>query len=300
MRRIVPAAEALMIWLFPIRRVAVQRIGFPILLLLSALMIIVWKIDRVTFEILRLSVSDRAALTLEALSRPIDSIVSMIDRAWAIFDVYDQNARLTEENARLSHWQQAALALSFENARLRDLLKLVPGPAVSYVTARVVANSGGAFVRNLMVDTGIDGGVGRGQAAVTGEGLVGRVSEVGKRAARILPITDLNSRVPVILERSRQRAILAGDNSERPSLLYLAPAASVRIGDRIVTSGEGGVFPPGLPIGVIAIVGGEATRVQPYVELSQVEYVRIVDYGLADLLPKPVATRRSTGGEGCQ
>lgn len=103
-------------------------------------------------------------------------------------------------------------------------------------------------------------------------------------------MTDLNSRVPIIVERSRQRAILAGDNSERPALRYLDPASGIRIGDRVVTSGEGGVFPSGLPVGAIAELDGEVPRVELYVERSQVEYLRIVDYGLAAGLPAPVGS----------
>ena len=172
------------------------------------------------------------------------------------------------------HWQQAAIALADENSQLRDLVKLVPQSAVSFVSARVIANSGGAFLRNLMIDAGTENGIARGQAAVVGEGLVGRVYEVGARAARILLITDLNSRVPVIVERSRQRAILAGDNSELPALWYLDPAAPLKVGDRIVTSGEGGIFPSGLPVGVVEAADSGSPRVQPFVRLGQLEYVR--------------------------
>ena len=114
--------------------------------------------------------------------------------------VYRENIRLAEENERLLGWQQVALRLSAENAELRDLAKLVPEPAISFVTARVIADSGGAYARSVMVNAGRDNGVARGQAAMTGEGLVGRVAEVGSRAARILLITDLNSRVPVVVE----------------------------------------------------------------------------------------------------
>src|SRR5207247_11170042 len=126
-----------------------------------------------------------------------------------------------EQNVNVMGRQQAALKLAFENSQLRELLKLPPDPTVSYLTARVVANSGGAYVRSVMVYAGSENGVARGQAAITGDGLVGRVSEVGSRAARILLVTDLNSRVPVVVEGTQERALLAGDNSERPCLRYL-------------------------------------------------------------------------------
>ena len=277
-----------MIGLSPPRRAAMQRVALPLLVLLSATMVILGKADQVMFESLRVSVTDTASPALDVLSRPLAALGHLTDRARDFVAVYQDNHRLLEENERLLNWQQAALNLASENARLRELLKLTPEPATTFITARVIANSGGAYVRSLMVHAGSENGVERGQAAVTGEGLVGRVSEVGSRAARVLLVTDLNSRVPVIVEGSQQRALLTGDNSERPCLRYLDAGAEIKVGDRVVTSGQGGVFPPGLPVGVVASLDGESPRLEPYVELSRVEYLRIVDYGLADGLPKPV------------
>jgi rod shape-determining protein MreC len=281
--------------LSPPRRAAMQRVALPLLVLLSATMVILGKADQVMFESLRVSVTDTASPALDVLSRPLAALGHLTDRARDFVAAYQDNHRLAEENERLLNWQQAALNLASENAQLRELLKLTPEPATAFVTARVIANSGGAYVRSLMVHAGSENGVERGQAAVTGEGLVGRVSEVGSRAARVLLVTDLNSRVPVIVEGPQQRALLTGDNSERPCLRYLDAGAEIKVGDRIVTSGQGGVFPPGLPVGVVASLDGEAPRVEPYVELSRVEYLRIVDYGLADGLPKPVPIASRSG-----
>lgn len=274
--------------LSPARRAAIQRVAFPLLVLLSAIMIILGKADQVLLESFRSSAMDVAAPALDILSRPAAALDTAVDRARGFVTVYRENARLTQENERLQGWQQAARTLAGENAQLRELLKLAPEPSASYVTARVIANSGGAYVRTLMVNAGRENGVARGQAAITGEGLIGRVSEVGGRAARILLITDLNSRVPIFVESSRRRAVLAGDNSERPSLRYVEAGPAIRIGDRVVTSGQGGVFPPGLPVGIVAAFEGELARVEPHAELSRVEYLRLVDYGLANALPNPL------------
>ena len=284
-----------MIRLSPPRRAALQRVSLLLLVLLSAMMIVLGKADQVMFETLRVSVTDTAAPLLAIASRPLTALEALADRARGLVAVYRDNARLAEENERLLRWRQAALSLASENAELHGLLKLVPVPSASFVTARVIGNSGGAYVRNLMIRAGTENGVARGQAAITGEGLVGRVAEVGTQAARILLVTDLNSRIPVIVEGTRQRALMTGDNSDRPSLRYLDTVSGIKVGDRVVTSGEGGVFPPGLPVGVIASLEGEAPRVEPYVELSQVQYLRIVDYGLADGLPKPVPPTSRVG-----
>jgi rod shape-determining protein MreC len=273
----------------PARRAAIERMSLCLLVVISAAMIIAGKADQLAFQYLRNSMMDAAAPALDMLSRPAAALDEGADRVRGFITVYRDNLRLAEENERLLGWQQVALRLSAENAELRDLSKLVSEPAISFVTARVIADSGGAYARSVMVNAGRDNGVARGQAAMTGEGLVGRVGEVGSRAARILLITDLNSRVPVVVDGTRQRAILAGDNTARPSLRYADAGGTIRIGDRIVTSGQGGVFPPGLPVGVVVSADSEALRVEPYAALSRLDYLRLVDYGLAEALPSPLS-----------
>lgn len=275
--------------ILPARRAAIERMSLSLLVVISAVMIIVGKADQVAFQSLRNSVMDTAAPALDMLSRPAAALDAAADRLRGFITVYRDNLRLAEENERLLGWQQVALRLSAENAELRDLSKLVSEPAISFITARVIADSGGAYARSVMVNAGRDNGVARGQAAMTGEGLVGRVGEVGSRAARILLITDLNSRVPVVVDGTRQRAILAGDNTARPSLRYADAGGTIRIGDRIVTSGQGGVFPPGLPVGVVVSADSEALRVEPYAASSRLDYLRLVDYGLAEALPSPLS-----------
>jgi rod shape-determining protein MreC len=246
------------------------------------------KADQVLFDSVRTTVSDAVAPVLDAVSRPLAAVGGVVDRVRMIVTTYHENARLQSENERLLQWQQTALNLAADNQQLRGLLKAIPDNAVSYVTARVIANSGGAYVRMILINAGTEDRVARGQAAMTGEGLVGRLTEVGERAARVLLITDLNSRIPVTIESGTHvNAVMAGDNSERPRLLYLPSSDAVKVGDRIVTSGEGGVFPPGLPVGVVGAIDAVGPRVEPYVELSQVGYVLVVDYGLSRSLPQP-------------
>jgi len=268
-------------------RATIQRTTPPLLVLLAVVVILLGKADQTMFDSLRTMLSDDAAPALDILSRPIGAATSVVDRVRGVFAMYSDNRRLEEENVRLLQWQQVALKLSSDNRELRGLLKVVPDQAVSYETARVIADSGGGYVRSIMVNAGAEGGLARGQAAITGDGLVGRLTEVGSRASRVLLITDLNSRIPVSIEGSHVSAVLAGDNSERPHLLYTTEPDQVKIGDRIVTSGDGGVFPPGLPVGVVSAVEPGGARVEPYVELSQLGYLLIVDYGLSSGLPQP-------------
>ena len=94
-----------------------------------------------------------------------------------------------------------------------------------------------------------------------------------------------NYLVPVVVEQSRERAVLAGDNTARPRLLYLSPDARLSPGDRVATSGHGGALPPGLPIGVVAEVGERGVLIQPYADWARLDYVRLLDYGLTGILP---------------
>jgi len=277
-------------------RAAAQRIALPSLIFLSVLMVVLGKADIVLFERARTSIGDAMMPILDVIAQPLGSIAAGVHRVEDIFVVDSENQRLREENARLLQWQDVARRLQAENAGLRDLLHFTPQNARAFVAGRVIANSGGAFLRNVLIDVGSRDGVERGQAAITGEGIAGRVTEVGERAARVLLLTDLNSRIPVLLDGSRERAVLAGDNSSRPRLLYLPAKTTVKPGDRVITSGTGGIFPPGIPIGVVVSVDNGVARVEPYAELSRLEYLRIVDFGLTGVLPQsqvpgPRATR---------
>lgn len=272
-------------------KVISQRFALPVLILASVVMVVLGKADALLFERIRIVFVDVASPLLGIISQPVAAVDRLVDRVQGAFALASENAQLRQDNARLMQWQQVAQGLTVENTRLRELLNLAPDPTVSFVSTRVIANSGGSFVRSVLIDGGSRDGIVRGQAATTGTGVAGRVTEVGDRAARVLLITDLNSRVPVAVDGSRERAVLAGDNSDRPRLLYLPARSTVKVGDRLVSSGNGGIFPPGLPVGEVAAIEDGIVRVEPYAELSRLDYLRIVDYGLSGVLPQPVMPR---------
>ncbi len=130
-------------------------------------------------------------------------------------------------------WQNTALGLENENKELRQLLRYAPEPKLAFISARVIADAGGPFVRSLIVTAGKTDGVREGMAAMTGEGLIGRVVEAGEWSSRILLITDLNSRIPVVITGSGDHAIPGGDNAPRLKLLYLPQDAILKPGVRV-------------------------------------------------------------------
>jgi rod shape-determining protein MreC len=268
-------------------RQGTHRSTFALFLLLAVGIMLVGKADPALYERTRMAVTDLLTPVIGALSSPVAAGAGLIDDGKHLLAAYDENAVLRDENERLSRWHAVAQSLESENARLRAMLNFAPEPKASYITGRVIGDSGGAFLRSVLVNVGARDGVRKGFAAVDDRGLVGRVAEVGQRSARILLVTDLNSRIPVFVGEQRERAILAGDNSDLARLDYLPPERSIGPGDLVVTSGNGGAFPADLPVGTVIPTGDEGSTqllVKPFLSPDRLEFVRLMDFGLTGVL----------------
>jgi len=265
-------------------RLAVQRFALAILVLLAFAAMLIGKADTVLVENARVLALDLASPALEAIARPVAVANRTIADLKEFATLREENARLREENARLLAWQTAARRLENENTRLRELAQFREGPEASFITARIVGDSVSAYVRGALINVGRQAGVTPGQAVVTGEGLAGRIAEVGDHSARVLFVTDVNSRLPVQVERTRERAILAGDNSGLMRLTLAQTLQGVQRGDRIVTSGHGGSFPVGIPVGEVMQTESGSVKVRPFADFSRLEFVRVVDYGVTGLV----------------
>ena len=127
-------------------------------------------------------------------------------------------------------------------------------------------------------------GVSKGQTVIGAHGVIGRIFQVSDRSSRVLLLTDINSRVPVLVENNRTRAIMAGKNTSLANLIHLPQGTKIWPGDSIITSGHGGSFPSGLPVGVVSSIGDDGIDVQFFTDFSRLEYVRIVDFGLKNMM----------------
>ncbi|MBT4890866.1 MAG: rod shape-determining protein MreC [Rhodospirillales bacterium] len=271
----------------PIKGLA-QRFAYIGLIVAAFALMMLGKVDIVLVERARTTITDTVAPILDIVSAPVTSATAFIHRVEGLWGMHAENQILRENNERLMQWQALARKLEAENKALQKLLNYVPDLSVGYISARVIADTGGAFAHSLLLNAGKRDGVQKGQAAVTGEGLVGRIAGVGARSSRILLITDLNSRIPVVVGPNRTRAILTGDNSDRPRIIHLPPGETLSPGDEVTTSGHGGVLPVGLAVGVVATVNENGASVEPYVERDKLELIRVVDFGLSGILRKQV------------
>ncbi len=271
-----------------IRRLAVplkglvQRFTFLSLVLAAFGLMLLGKADTLMEQRLRTVAADVIAPVLGVLSQPVDFIDGVIGHLRELAALRSENDQLRQEVERLNAWHSVARQLEAENTSLRELLSLNATPRHGFISARVIADGGGPFVRSVLLNVGTGDGVAKGQPAVNGDGLVGRVMETGRRSARLLLVTDLNSRIPVVIEETRLHAILAGDNSNQPQLVFLPDKGKVPVGARVVTSGFGNALPPGLPIGVIVSVRGRTARIRTFVKWNRLEFVRLIDFSGKD------------------
>jgi rod shape-determining protein MreC len=196
------------------------------------------------------SLDSVAAPVSGALSQPVRWTESGVSGIRGYFFAVSENRKLKAELREMQRWRDAALALQDTNERLSRVLQLKTDPPVPMVTGRAVSDSRGPFSNSRLINVGREKGVEIGNPVMSENGLVGRVVGVTSGASRVLMVTDIASRVPVMVDRTNARAIMTGDGGPNPKLAYLRGDNPVKAGDRIVTSGDGGVFPRGLPVGV--------------------------------------------------
>lgn len=193
--------------------------------------------------------------------------------------------KLREENERLTGWYHKAKRLEAENTQLRKSAQRVDDPVQSFVTARVVMDQEQAYLRTALIAAGRKHGVLPEQAVLAKQALAGRVLESSDNVARLMLVTDASSRIPVMIEETGQRAIMAGNNTSEPELLYVPDNEVLTTGARIVTSGHGGMFPPYIPVGVIKKGEDSRYRVVLFADLDALDLVRVVNYALKIDLP---------------
>ena len=212
----------------------------------------------------------------DALSTPGRLTGQGVDGVKGYFFAVSENRRLNEELKEMRQWRDVALALRDTNERYRAVLGLKTDPPIPMATARIVTDSRGPFANSRLANAGSEAGIKPGNPVMSENGLVGRVVGVTDGVSRVLLLTDAASRTPVMIDRTNSRAILTGDGGPNPKLEYLRGQDPVRSGDRILTSGDGGVFPRGLPVGV-AIKGlDNRWRVVLASDKAAVDYVRIL------------------------
>jgi len=225
---------------------------------------------------MRAGVESATAPVGEVLSAPVRWTGDVVEYVTGYFFAVSENRRLREQVAELSDWRDEAIALKNINARYEQMLGIHADPPIPMVTGRTVLDSRGPFARARLINLGSRDGVRPGNPALSEHGIVGRISGVSHGVSRLVLVTDVSSRIPVMVERTDARAILAGDASRNPRLDYVRGIDVIQEGDRVITSGDGGGIPRGLPVGVVAKGVDGSWRVKLFSERTAIDYVRVL------------------------
>ncbi|MFP4361177.1 MAG: rod shape-determining protein MreC [Alphaproteobacteria bacterium] len=254
-----------------------ERASFGGLIGLALILLLLGRAQVGVVEQATHAVRDALTPVMTAVARPSAAMHDGFAWIGRQFALAEENARLRAQVERLSQWRAEATRLEVENASLREVLHAQRRrPVPIERTATVVADSRSPFVHTRLLDTGSRDGVEQGMAAMATGGLAGRVVDVAPHSARLLLLTDFNSRLPVLVLPSRDPAILSGDNGPLPRLDFMPLTPQVQAGDRVVTSGAAGLLPVGLPVGQVVRDEAGALRVRPALDVRDLRHVRLV------------------------
>ncbi len=240
-----------------------RRLVHVVLIALSFSLMFIGKADLVAMRDLRMSSNDFLAPVIDFVSAPIRGVETMAEGIRTVASLRAENVRLQAENDLLQRWRRRAEILESENQQLRSVTGTVSDEIRSLITARAVTAPGGSFAHTILIAIGNESGIAAGDPVITSNGLVGIVYEVGRAYARVLMISDINARIPVMLASSSWPGLTIGRNGEYLELAFLPAEARPEVGELVLTSGHGGILPAGLAVGRVDRVEGDDIRVRP-------------------------------------
>lgn len=267
-----------------------------IFLILAVTLLISARATSSGMNILNQMVMDATGMVQQYLLLPLDLVQGGRDRIQEMARLAEENQAMKDELLQLRPTGTAMEELRQENQRLRRLLDMPLEPGYRRLVARVVGESSSAFSRSFLINSGSFNGLTMDSVAVNDAGLAGRVVQLGEQTALVLALPDLNSRVPVLAQRSRVQGIITGSNGLHLELNYVPTGADIEEGDTLLTSGADGIFPKGLKVGTVESISSQADEglflkitVHPAVDFSRIEEVAI----LLPLPPMPVPPERA-------
>lgn len=207
---------------------------------------------------------------------PFSETHALLKNTHTLMHLQEEHARLSQENEQLKWRLQSLEGLDHENTILRQHLHIPMFEKYGHLTAKILVSPYDGIHHFFLIAAGHKDGLEKDQAVIVKEGIVGRLEKVGRHVSRVLLLNDPNSRIPVTTVTSQQKAILAGDGTFLPTLVYVGDVHKIQPGEKVVTSGMGGIFPAELPVGIVDEVTNGKIRIRPYVPFHHIEWVHIL------------------------
>lgn len=236
------------------------------------------------------NILERSLLSgLSPLLQPVYRLSRFVEDIWDgyinLVDTHHENQRLQNDirtlNLRVLEGNEAVLA----NKRLERLLEMKSSIRNPVVAATVVGEDAASWFRTLVINRGSSSGILEGMAVISADGVVGQTTKVSPLTSRVLLLTDHASGISATIQRSRARGVVKGKGEMLCSLEFTTREEDVKVGDTVITSGIGGIFAKGIPIGEVTMVKrGEygifqTISIRPTVNLSHLEEVLVVQRG---------------------
>jgi len=270
-------------------RTAIAQVSVGALLLSALVLMFMARNHAEWLDRLRLQVNAGIQPALVFVQTPVQVVEDWLADLQQLTVLQQENKSMQDEMSGLRTWHLQALRLESENRALRNLLGMKQTHEVTSTACNVLSDNGSSFGHSVLVAVPADFRLQPGLVAMTGDGMVGRTIEFSDAAnlARVLLLDDPASRIPVVLENSKATAILAGHSAGHLSLENLPSGTPAAVGELVLSAGNDGVLPPGLPLARVTDVAPDHITIKSIAPLDRLDWLRLVDFGTATILTKP-------------
>ena len=251
-----------------------QRFSLFVLIVISIILIFIDTIETKPLNYLRFIVKDTIYRGSDIISSPSRVFKNAVNAAQDHINLFSEYNRLKEENAQLKDQVYDPNFLIFENKQLRKLLDEQTASSINLVSSRVMLDKKSPYLNSFVISGGSNRKIKKGMAVLDGKNFIGRIVDVNFFSSRILLVSDLNSKIPAVVEPAGYHAILSGTGKAKPILEFLPENHTVQSGNKVYTSGKEGIFSPGIPIGEV-IMDAENILVSLFSDLTQITFVNI-------------------------
>ena len=251
-----------------------QKFSLFVLIIISVIFIFVETIESKPLNYLRSFIKDTIYRTSLIISAPGKSLKSANNFVINHLNLYSNYNSIKDENEKLKEKISKSEFLELENNQLKKLIDEKISSPSDLISARVMLDKQSPYLNSFIINTGSNKNIKNGMAVLDGNNFIGRIVDVNFFSSRVLLISDLNSKIPVLVEPSASHAILTGHGKSNPTLEYLPENHKVEDGDKVYTSGKEGIFSPGIPIGEVKI-NDQLIEVLLFSDLSQISFVNI-------------------------
>ncbi len=258
-----------------LRKGVKQKFSLLALIIASIILLSLEAINSKSLNFVRSAIKDVIYRTSFIASIPGNSITSVSTKVQNYFEVYEQYEIAKSKLQQLENQKNQINYLKIENDKLKKVIDDTDVYNYEFITTKVLVDKKSPFLKSVILNKGFNSGLKKGMPVLDGSYFIGRITEANYLSSRVLLISDLNSKIPVLIEPMGYRAIMSG-NGEKPALLEFLPKNhQLEVGSLVYTSGTDGIFFPGIPIGRVELIE-KKFHTKFFSDLSQLYLVNVI------------------------